>query len=376
MRKLASIQVINKIEPIIGADRIVLATVLGWQCIVKKDEFKEGDKVIYIECDSVCPDIPHFEFLRQKKFRIKIMKMRGVYSMGLVMPLSILPHGEFPILYREGDDVTEDLHITKYDSENQLDHLVDHKNKQPRTKLGKFLYKFAWYRKLFVQKKRHGWPAWIKKTDETRIQAMPEVFRYVQENKIPLIISEKTDGTSSTFYLEKIPYLWFWHKYNFGYCSRNVNLTTHSFKNKYFKGSFGDFYHQIVEKYQIKKVLRELIGKSDRLVLQGEILGPGIQKNKYKLSDYELRVFNLIYPEISLDTVEIKAIMDKYEIPTVPILETNYVVPLTIPELVEYSKGNSILLPTQKQEGIVCRNVEKGISFKVVNPDFLLENEE
>ena len=64
MRKLASIQKIAALEPIIGADVIEKATVLGWQLVVKKGEFQVGDWCVYCEIDSVLPDYPVFEWVR------------------------------------------------------------------------------------------------------------------------------------------------------------------------------------------------------------------------------------------------------------------------------------------------------------------------
>lgn len=89
-RKLAHIETIAEIKPIEGADKIELAYVLGWQCVVKKGEFKVGDKIIYVEVDSVMPERPEFEFLRDRKFKIKTIKLKGQVSMGLILPLSIL----------------------------------------------------------------------------------------------------------------------------------------------------------------------------------------------------------------------------------------------------------------------------------------------
>ena len=90
-RKLASIQRIVSIEPIQGADKIELAIVLGWQCVVKKDEFKVGDLCVYIEIDSIVPaDNPYFEFMKDRKYRVKTIRLRGIYSQGLVCPLNIM----------------------------------------------------------------------------------------------------------------------------------------------------------------------------------------------------------------------------------------------------------------------------------------------
>ena len=76
-RKLASIQKIMKIEKHENADTLEIVRVLGWQCIVKKGEFKEGDLIVYFEVDSVLPELPQFEFLKDKKYRIKTIKLRG-----------------------------------------------------------------------------------------------------------------------------------------------------------------------------------------------------------------------------------------------------------------------------------------------------------
>ena len=90
-RKLATIRRVENIRPIDGADKIELAKVDGWEVVVKKDEFKVGDMVIYIEVDSLLPeDNPMFEFMRERKFKVKTVKLRNVVSQGIIFPLSIL----------------------------------------------------------------------------------------------------------------------------------------------------------------------------------------------------------------------------------------------------------------------------------------------
>ncbi|MBR3428941.1 MAG: RNA ligase (ATP), partial [Clostridia bacterium] len=98
MRKIASIQRIWKIEPIEGADRIELAHVLGWQCVVNKGQFRSMDIGIYFEIDSFLPVRPEFEFLRSSSykktdimgegFRLRTMRFRGQISQGLLLPIS------------------------------------------------------------------------------------------------------------------------------------------------------------------------------------------------------------------------------------------------------------------------------------------------
>lgn len=106
--------------------------------------------------------------------------------------------------------------------------------------------------------------------------------------------------------------------------------------------------------------------------MQGEICGNQIQGNKYHVNGYELFAFNLIYPDHKCTTAEIKQMLESFGIQSVPIVEEGKKVPNTIAELVEYSKGNSVVRNGQKREGIVMRNAQRNISFKVINPDFLL----
>lgn len=153
MRKLASIREISAIHPIPGADRIEVAQVDGWECVVQKGEFQVGQHIVYVEVDSIVPDVPEFEFLRPRKFRVRTIKLRGQVSQGLVLPLSILPDGAPCDL---GDDVTEVLHITKYDPEAQQEAMLTKQPKQPTNPIVKYLMRFQWFRKLFAKPKRKG----------------------------------------------------------------------------------------------------------------------------------------------------------------------------------------------------------------------------
>lgn len=165
MRKLASIQKIVDIKPIEGYDRVEYAIILGWGVLVKKNEFKVGDKCVYIEIDSQVPsDNPAFEFLSKKKYRIKTLKMCGVVSQGIAFSLSSLGLDDLPI----GTDVTDKLHITKYDPETEKENKLNSNNKKKSSKFHKYMLRFEWYRKLFRSTKEQRWPDWIFKTDEPR----------------------------------------------------------------------------------------------------------------------------------------------------------------------------------------------------------------
>lgn len=62
MRQLATIREISALRPIPGADKIEVAQIDGWECVVQKGEFTAGQYVVYVEVDSILPERPEFEF--------------------------------------------------------------------------------------------------------------------------------------------------------------------------------------------------------------------------------------------------------------------------------------------------------------------------
>lgn len=161
MRKLASVQVIRKLSPIKDADRIELAHIEGFQCVVPKGHHV-GDKVIYIETDSICPKNETFAFLKGHS-HIKLQKIRGVYSQGIALEY----HGDAPV----GTDMTGELGIVKYEPPEQ-----------PMDTVGAF----PWY---------------IPKTDEVRAQNIPELL--TKYKGVPCYATEKLDGSSCTIFRSK-----------------------------------------------------------------------------------------------------------------------------------------------------------------------------
>ena len=100
MRNLATVRKIKTVNSIDGYDKISLYNLenLGWNIIAGKNEFKVGELVVFIEPDTILPVRPEFEFLRKRcwnsiyeGFRIRVMKLAGIYSQGIIFPLSILP---------------------------------------------------------------------------------------------------------------------------------------------------------------------------------------------------------------------------------------------------------------------------------------------
>ena len=368
MRRLATIQKILDLKPIPNADNILCATVQGWELVVKKDEFKIGDLCVYIEIDSIVPDKPEFEFLRDRKFRVKTIKLRKQISQGLALPLSILPQGK----YKEDDDVTEILGVVKYDPEGDKERaLLEQKINKSKNVFHKLFGQYNWYRKLikrFTKRKANNFPSFISKTDETRIQNKPHLCEALKGKK--LIATEKLDGQSATYYLKRnkikiLNKLLKKNQFEFGVCSRNIHLLH---KNN-------SSYWTIAEQLHIEDILKGLIGNEDLIVLQGEILGEGIQGNKYEIKGYDFYAFNLKYGDKRLGSEEASNALNKYGIKFVPILDDNFYIKDTVSEMVEYSKGKSTLI-NKLREGLVIRTYEGDLSFKVINPEFLLKNNE
>lgn len=339
-RKLASIQTIIDIKPISGADKIEVATVLGWKVCVQKDQFKVGDKCIYIEIDSVLPEQPEFEFLRSKNFRIKTIRLRGQISQGICFSIeTCFPCAE-TLPLQEGMDVTEILGVTKY--EPPLSPQLSGEAK------GFF-------------------PSFITKTDATRIQAVPKVLK--RHNGKAFYASEKLDGSSMSCFLNEGV---------FGVCSRNLEL----------KDTEGNTFWKVAKRDALEEKLRLFTSSNyfgPNLAIQGELIGPGIQKNKYNLKDWEFRAFRIydISRGTYLSYVNFIISCNTLNIKTVPIIEQDFILTdVTVDGLVQMSIGTSVLNPSVQREGLVFRSMVEGrdeelgqLTFKVINLEFLLKYE-
>jgi RNA ligase (TIGR02306 family) len=243
--KLASIEVIKNIRRHPNADSLEIAEVLGWQVVVKKGLYQEGDKVVFITIDTIVPKCQWSEFLVDQKnpdkpIRIKNIKLRGEYSSGLVIPLS-----EFPLQFTEttvvGEDLTTLLGIQKYIKEIPVNLSGENEGDFP-THL-------------------------ISKTDEDNGLNDPEMVKIVLEQDPTITITQKLDGSSITIIVEngKIKQV----------CSRN--LAKKDTENSTF--------------WQCARRLKIPTGWSG--VIQGEMCGNGIQKNRLKLNDIKIFVFQI-----------------------------------------------------------------------------------
>jgi RNA ligase (TIGR02306 family) len=375
MRALCTVQTISKLDKIEGKDKIVLASFenTGWHVIVGTD-MKVGDRVIYCEYDTILPIKTEFEFLRKRcynslydGFRIKSMKMGGVYSEGIVFPTSILSMdgGKF----KDGMDVTSQIGAIKYDPE-----ALEEATLQTKKKHGpfmRFLLKIPFVKNILYPKKKSGkWPEFISKTDETRVQILQYVFEKYKD--LPVYVTEKIDGQSATF---------FYNKKEFGVCSRNLRLPRpNKIKGKH--AVMQSKYWQTAEKFDIENGLKQASRDLGiNLYIQGEQAGPGIQGNKYGFENLRLFVFNIydITHKRYFSTYEIDAFCAKYRFETVPHIANLHFNWSNADELVEFAKGNSLYGGNVLREGVVIRSItpmppDIGMSnmwsLKCISPDF------
>lgn len=353
MRKLASIQTVNAVEPIPNADAIERIRILGWWVVVKKGEFRPGDKVVYCEIDSLLPERPEFEFLRASSFkaaqtdaagttvlpagfRIKTVKLRGQVSQGICFPLAVLPA---ETALDEGADVTERLGVLKW---------------EPPVPVG------------MGGRVKGGFPGFLPKTDETRIQVLEAVLE--RHRGKTFYVTEKLDGTSFTAFLRDG---------QFGICSRNLWMDETDESNLLIR---------VAVRLKLEENLREVRERRGLdLAVQAEVIGPGVQKNKYELKEVALHVFNVVDVGTYrlLDYAVMLDVVRELGLESVPQLGT-ITLNHSVDELVAFSEGTSVLNPKAQREGVVLRplveefdqDVGGRLSFKAINPKFLLKYDE
>ena len=270
----------------------------------------------------------------------------------MVVPLSILKN---PSQYRLGDDVTEALGIKKHDPEAEREASVK-PDAKTRNFMTRFLMRYGWFRKLFHAPNKSGFPTWITKTDEERVQNLVGLLERESDAGTRFTVTEKLDGQSLTLFLERKG----WGRHEFGVCSRNLRLS------KPDNSSWWTIARQIdAEKFLLS------FRHAKHIVLQGEIIGTGIQGNKYGIKGYDFYAFNLIVDGKKYPAEEMKSALNKFGIKTVPILANMHELKPDVASTIAYAQGISRLANIER-EGIVVRNIDRGISFKAISPKFLL----
>lgn len=374
-RQLVTIRVVAEIRPILNADNIELAIVDGWQCVVKKGEFKVGDRGIYFEIDSFIPvGNPAFEFLRKDArewkgklgIRIRTIKLRGQISQGLLLSKSSVPS---PLPLKKGeylDNLAKHFGVVKWEREEPVqevryDSWFDSvirffTPKKYRPAVFAFIYT-----KFFKRKGVRGlssFPSFIPKTDQERIQnVINKKLDCIDEYRVTV----KMNGSSMTVYVNNGV---------FGHCSKNVKLGVED----------GSRFSEIVKRYDMNILLPRIIGKDGRnLAIQGELCGPGIQGNYEGLETMEFFVFDIwdidkqhYLPPYDKDSILEALKSNGLELKKVPHIATVHINSFkSINDYLTFAEGPSLIV--KKREGVVFQRLDGGDSFKVVSNSYLLK---
>jgi len=337
---MATIRKIDSLRPIPDADAIECAIVGGWTCVVKKGEYTAGDLAVYCEIDSW---IPHeiAPFLSKGNFprvynevkgeRLRTVKLRGQLSQGLLLPLKEL-YGLLRGLnnHFEGQDVSENLGITKYEAPI------------PASLAGEVKGMF---------------PSRIPKTDQERIQNLSTELEEWKAEKLTWEVTEKLDGSSMTVYIIDG---------EVGVCSRNLDLKPNK-DNSLWATAYKN------------EIDAKLIQSLSNLAIQGELVGNGIQGNMYKMRDQEFYVYDIydIDKGRYFTPTERVAYCKVWDIKHVPVFKTDFMLTTeTVADLLQKAEGKSVMgdIAGPEREGLVYKCNEQQVSFKTVSNKFLLKS--
>lgn len=341
MRKMASIQRIEEINPIPDADAIEVATVEGWKVVVQKGLYEEGDFIVYCEIDSWIPnEIAPFlskgheprEYEGIKGERLKTIKLRKQISQGLILPISVLNFdGFFQEFFVVGDDVSEVLNIKKYDPpmNAQLAGIA-----------------------------KGNFPSFVKKTDQERVQNLKKDLNWWIESEIRWEITEKLDGSSMTVYCKDD---------EVGVCSRNWDLEYNP-DNSFWKAAIENNLVSVLENCGMN------------IALQGELIGEGVQNNPYKLKGLQFKLFDIwdIDAQCYFNPYDRHEFSVHNNIPHTPLIVTSLPQLGTndIQELLATAEGKSKLNDQTEREGLVFKSEDGQYSFKVISNKFLLKQKD
>lgn len=393
-RALAYIVEVDEIRPIPNYDRVEHARVGGWFVIVSKaDNIHPGDKCVYFEVDSKVPETDkRFAFLEKRHYKVRTLKMCKVYSEGLLMPIALFPElGADPEVHTDVTDILGIKYAVDEDNERKANKVNKDKKYQSmaarnaklfKKKPFRWLMRREWGRKLlffFFGKKKdnpRGWPVGkfpgVLKTDQERCENMP----WILTDKTPWIRTQKCDGTSGTYILERKGR----NKYEFYVCSRNVRMADRD--QECFYGD-NNYYWDAAIKYDIENKMREYLEQNPDLTFvcwQGEICGPGIQKNPHGLKDLHLFCFHWTDDRGRRDIRFAAQDWVAYDMEVVPIDEELYFMPDDFEEFKQTADGcydSSVCegLRGQSREGYVYYSVDNpSMSFKNVSRLYLMHH--
>lgn len=339
-RKLATIRKIDSITPIEGADKIVKATIGGWSLVTAIDNgFKEGDLVVYLEIDSWVPtELAPFlskgkeprEYNGVKGEKLRTIKLRGQVSQGLILPIDIAFPNSRSVDLEEGDDVTRELEIQKWEAPMNAQ---------------------------LAGMARGSFPSFAPKTDQERVQNITKELKEYSAKGLTFEVTEKLEGSSMSVYF---------NQGEFGVCSRNINL----------KETEGNTFWKVARELNLEQSMTEL---GENIMIQGELIGPGIQGNIYNLTTHQFRVFDVYDIDKGTylkkgDRAIVALGLGLSRVPLVGIF--SILSDTSVKDLIEGADGGSVLNNTSR-EGLVFKCIQDpNISFKVISNKYLLKEKD
>ncbi|KAK9773637.1 hypothetical protein AB5N19_05498 [Seiridium cardinale] len=378
-RKLVTVRQVGAVKAIKGADKIELAIVDGWNCIVKKGQFDEGGLGVFFEIDSFLPATdPRWAFLEKNfidwnhrtGFRVKSMKMKGQISQGLLDSLDTFPEITTVLRDLEGKHGKQEAEaliraMSFEDVLNVVKWEVVHNTAE-------------WTNKTVTI----PFPFFINRTDQERVQNLPNVFDDWRDG----IFQETTkmDGSSMTAYFlrqgsEKIGLLpeldaetkriALLPNGRFGVCSRNTNLRE--------SDANGRWFWEVTKKYNLPAKLSEL---NRNIALQGELCGSSVQSNfeGFPQGVHDFFLFSIwdIDEQKYIKPKEAEAMARQLGIKHVPV--TGYFrlgdIATTVDGLLARAEGEGLY--GKKREGIVLKEIGGEFSFKAISNTYLLKHGE
>jgi len=358
---------INEIKPIEGADKIEQAIIGGWNCIIQKGQYAEGGLVVVATTDAVIPqdlsDAMNVTNYLRKGGRVRTVRLRGVYSECLIIPLKYIPKGDINT-YTEGKDMMEVMNIFKYEPPvKQIQLSSGRKIRYQDNPNFHIYYKFP---------------------------NLKNTVGMFTENDI-VEITRKIHGTNARYGIVKKSKLAFldklkkffgladkWIDYEYVYGSHNVE------KGSDTQGFYStDVWRTIASKYNIEQNLWKFVKSQytpqalgNGLVLYGEIYGAGIQKNyDYGLTDIEFAGFDLSENGQYLDPLNAELGIEVHM--ELPYIERLYFGPWSQEVQDKFTFNNFIKGTKIPHEGIVIKyhTGDRHKVAKCINPDYLIYGE-
>ena len=352
-----------------NADRLELASIKGWQTVVVKDQYKAGDRVVYVPIDSILsPKLEELLFpagskIKLDKGRIRSIRIRQAVSQGMIVGIDESLETLYPGISKKrvGSDVAEFLGVTKW--EPPVDSLPSRMAARPIT---------------------HNNPYFQKYTDIDNIKFYPGAFSPDEE----VYITEKIHGTSARYailptnvhgwkkrlrkWLHLLP------AYEFCYGSRNIQLQAKVLVYPGYESEDGEnVYAWVARTFNLAKILRP------NEQLYGEIVGPGIQKNYiygYKPGTWGFYAYDVRVDGSYLSSKAFQEWCDEREVPRVPVLFEGYLRDTGLDQL---RSGPSVLAPTTQpiREGTVIKPKFETFIYtgrkvlKHINDEYLLHDQ-